>query len=450
MKTKLTLKETLAVASMLFGLFFGAGNLIFPVHMGQLAGSKALIAAAGFIATGVGLPLLGVAAMGSSRSEGLFDMASRVGKGWSLFFTCALYLTIGPFFAIPRCATTSFTVGIEPMLAASGSSLWLPAFSVFFFALVLIFSLKPGKILMWVGKVINPVFLTFLGLLLLLAFVRPMGMMGNVVPDPSIADNTFFNGFLEGYNTMDALASIAFGIIIIRVVRELGVSEPAAIAKCTLKAGVFCCILMGTIYALITLMGAQSRGVLDISDNGGIALAQIAAHYFGKTGQLLLAIMVFLACLKTAIGLVTSCAETFEQLFPKITYKKWAVIFTILPLVISNVGLTVLISYAVPVLMFLYPLAITLILMCLFGGVIQYDKRVFISVTAFTSVAAFFDLLRTLPDDVQTGIHADIIVHAVSKFLPLYDLGIGWGVPALIGLFIGMIVRFHSEQLCKK
>ena len=450
MKTKLTLKETLAVASMLFGLFFGAGNLIFPVHMGQLAGSRALIAAAGFIATGVGLPLLGVAAMGSSRSEGLFDMASRVGKGWSLFFTCALYLTIGPFFAIPRCATTSFTVGIEPMLSSSGASFWLPAFSVAFFALVLIFSLKPGKILMWVGKVINPVFLTFLGLLLLLAFVRPMGMMASVTPDPSIADNTFFNGFLEGYNTMDALASIAFGIIIIRVVRDLGVTEPAAIAKCTLKSGLFCCILMGTIYALITLMGAQSRGVLAISDNGGIALAQIAAHYFGKTGQLLLAIMVFLACLKTAIGLVTSCAETFEQLFPSITYKKWAVIFTILPLIISNVGLTVLISYAVPVLMFLYPLAITLILLCLFGEVIQYDKRVFISVTAFTSVAAFFDLLRTLPADVQTGIHADVLVSAVSGFLPLYDLGIGWVSPALIGLFIGLMLRIFCGQLCKK
>ena len=445
MKTKLTLKETLAVASMLFGLFFGAGNLIFPVHMGQLAGSRALIAAAGFIATGVGLPLLGVAAMGSSRSEGLFDMASRVGKGWSLFFTCALYLTIGPFFAIPRCATTSFTVGIEPMLS-SGASFWLPAFSVAFFALVLIFSLKPGKILMWVGKVINPVFLTFLGLLLLLAFVRPMGVMTSVTPDPSIADNTFFNGFLEGYNTMDALASIAFGIIIIRVVRDLGVTEPASIAKCTLKSGLFCCILMGTIYALITLMGAQSRGALAISDNGGIALAQIAAHYFGKTGQLLLAIMVFLACLKTAIGLVTSCGETFEQLFPKIGYKKWAVIFTILPLIISNVGLTVLIAYAVPVLMFLYPLAITLILLCLFGGMIQYDRRGFISVTAFTSIAAFFDLLRTLPSDVQAAIHADVLVRTVSGILPLYDLGIGWVFPALIGLFIGLCFR----QLCKK
>ena len=322
--------------------------------------------------------------------------------------------------------------------------------SVLFFALVLIFSLKPGKILMWVGKVINPVFLTFLGLLLLLAFVRPMGMMASVVPDPSIADNTFFNGFLEGYNTMDALASIAFGIIIIRVVRDLGVTEPAAIAKCTLRSGLFCCILMGTIYALITIMGAQSRGVLAISDNGGIALAQIAAHYFGKAGQLILAIMVFLACLKTAIGLVTSCAETFEQLFPKITYKKWAVIFTILPLIISNVGLTVLISYAVPVLMFLYPLAITLILLCLFGGMIQYDKRVFISVTVFTSIAAFFDLLRTLPSDVQAAIHADVAVSAVSGFLPLYDLGIGWVFPAVIGLGIGLILRSCFRQLCKK
>lgn len=116
MKKKLSFSEYVYVASMLFGLFFGAGNLIFPVHMGQLAGKAVIPASIGFCVTGVGLPLLGVAALGSSRSNGLYDLGLKVNKTFALLFTCALYLTIGPFFAIPRCATTSFTVGILSLI----------------------------------------------------------------------------------------------------------------------------------------------------------------------------------------------------------------------------------------------------------------------------------------------------------------------------------------------
>ena len=140
MKERLNFRQLIAVASMLFGLFFGAGNLIFPVHMGQLAGANSYIAALGFIVTAVGLPLIGVAAFGISRSDDLLAMSSRVGKGYGVFFTCALYLTIGPLFAIPRCAATSFTIGVEPMLTG-GAVTELAIFSVIFFALVLFFAL---------------------------------------------------------------------------------------------------------------------------------------------------------------------------------------------------------------------------------------------------------------------------------------------------------------------
>ena len=165
---KLTFRETIFVASMLFGMFFGAGNLIFPVSMGQMAGRNMWQAAAGFLVTGVGLPLLSVAALGISRENGLQGLASRVGKKFGIFFTCALYLTIGPFFATPRCASVSFTVGIERILPAnavsgSGYMLWQAAFSFLFFAVVLFFSLRPGEIMTWIGKVLNPVFLVMLG-----------------------------------------------------------------------------------------------------------------------------------------------------------------------------------------------------------------------------------------------------------------------------------------------
>ena len=208
---------------MLFGMFFGAGNLIFPASMGQLAGADMWKAAAGFLITGVGLPLLAVAALGISRENGLLELGSRVGKGYGLFFTCALYLTIGPFFAIPRCATVSYTVGIERILPGTGQSLGLAVFSLLFFGAVLFFSLRPGEILTWIGKVLNPLFLCFLGILVVRALLSPMGNIGEAAPSGAYADGAFFTGLLEGYNTMDALAGLAFGIVVVEVIRNLGV-----------------------------------------------------------------------------------------------------------------------------------------------------------------------------------------------------------------------------------
>lgn len=180
-RQNLNFKQTLLISSMLFGLFFGAGNLIFPIYMGSLAGSKTAVALIGFLITGVGLPLLGVAAIGVSKSDGLIELSGKVGKGYGLFFTCALYLTIGPFFAIPRCATVPFTVAIEPMVK-NGANLKviLAAFSFVFFAAVLAFSLFPGKILTWVGKILTPLFLVFLGVLMTVALIKPMGKISGV------------------------------------------------------------------------------------------------------------------------------------------------------------------------------------------------------------------------------------------------------------------------------
>ena len=163
MKKRLSAREYVLVASMLFGLFFGAGNLIFPVYMGQMAGHRVWSAIPGFLITGVGLPLMAVAALGISRSNGLYDLSSKVSKPYGMFFTCLLYLTIGPFFAIPRCATTSFTVGLEHLLPESSAGTWLLIFSLVFFAAALWFSLRPGKILTWVGKLLNPTFLGVFG-----------------------------------------------------------------------------------------------------------------------------------------------------------------------------------------------------------------------------------------------------------------------------------------------
>ena len=221
-----------------------------------------------------------MAALGISRSNGLFDLSSKVNRPYAMFFTCALYLTIGPFFAIPRCATTSFTVGLEQVLPQNGSStLYLLLFSAAFFAAALFFALRPGKILTWVGKILNPCFLVFLGILVVVALLSPSAAIADVEPLGDYASQPFFAGFLEGYNTMDALASLAFGIIVVQVIRDLGVDDPTAVAGSTVRAGIFSSLLMAFIYIAVTIAGTQSRGVLEASENGGTALAQIAAVY---------------------------------------------------------------------------------------------------------------------------------------------------------------------------
>ena len=443
MKETLRAKELVFVASMLFGMFFGAGNLIFPVYMGQMAGSNVWQAIVGFVITGVGLPLLGVAALGLSRQESLFDLSSKVGRKYGYFFTCALYLTIGPCFAIPRCATVSFTVGAAPLLENGGNPLFLGIFSLVFFALTLTLSFRPSKILTWVGKVLNPVFLVFLGILVVKALLSPMGSVGAIAPDAAYETGAFFTGFREGYQTMDALAGLAFGIVVVNAIRDLGITKPDAVAKNTVTSGVFSCLLIALIYLMVTIVGAQSRGVYPLCENGGEALALIAEHYFGTVGALLLAVTVTLACLKTAVGLVTSCSEAFVTMFPKgPRYQVWAVIFSVVSFLIANLGLSTIIEYAVPVLMFLYPLAITLILLALFGRFFGNDQRVYDWVTGCTLVAALLDFLGALPAAAQAALHLSPLLAAAKEILPFFSLGFGWICPALIGLVIGLI---HSK-----
>ena len=292
---KLTMRQKILVAGTLFGMFFGAGNLIFPVHLGQLAGRNVIPAIIGFIVTAVGIPIFGVAAIGITHSDGLQTLSSKVGKGYGIFFTCLLYLTIGPLFAIPRCATVSFTTGVSPMLSEAAQPLALLLFSAVFFAFVLFFSLRPGKITVWIGKIINPVFLLFLAVLVIAALLNPGASISAVAPTEPYATKTsaFFSSFIEGYGTMDAIAGLAFGIVVIDVIRRIGVDNDDAVAVDVLGSGVLTGILMAVIYVVTILMGTQSRGLFEISDNGGIALTQIAGHYFGGVGQIILAVMPY-------------------------------------------------------------------------------------------------------------------------------------------------------------
>ncbi len=451
MRNRLTLKQRILVAGTLFGMFFGAGNLIFPVHLGQLAGRNVLEAMIGFIITAVGIPILGVAAIGNTHSDGLQALASKVGRRYGIVFTCILYLTIGPFFAIPRCATTSFTTGVAPMLGDTPQPAALLLFSLLFFAAVLFFSLRPAGITVWIGKIINPLFLIFLAILVVSALSRPSAMIAQVEPAAAYQSGALFSGFIEGYGTMDAIAGLAFGIVVIDIIRSMGVSKDGDVAKDVLASGVLTGILMAIIYVATIVMGTQSRGLFETSENGGIALAQIAGHYLGNLGSLVLALTITFACLKTSIGLVTSCADAFARMFPKaLSYKAWAVLFTAFSFVVSNVGLSKILEYSLPVLMFLYPLAITLILLALCGNLFAHDRAVYGCVTALTCAAALFDLIKTLPAGIRGALRLDGAVALAERVLPFFTLNLGWVTPACIGLAVGLGIRAYRMHAAEQ
>ena len=445
---KLTLRQKILVAGTLFGMFFGAGNLIFPVHLGQMAGRNALPAIIGFIITAVGIPILGVAAIGITHSDGLQTLSGKVGKGYGIFFTCLLYLTIGPLFAIPRCATVSFTTGITPLLGAdSPERLYLLLFSAVFFAFVLFFSLRPGKITVWIGKIINPLFLFFFAVLMLAALLAPGAAVSAVEPVEAYRSDAFFPALIEGYGTMDAIAGLAFGIVVIDVIRRMGVDNDDAIAEDVLSSGLLTGALMALIYVVSIVVGAQSRGLFELSENGGIALTQIAGHYLGGVGLFILAFTITFACLKTSIGLVTACAETFSKMTNgKISYRSWAILFTVFSFAVSNIGLSAIIEYSIPMLMLIYPPAIALILLAFLGKFFAHDRTVYIATMIGTWAAAIFDCMKTLPAPVQTALHLDAPIAFAAAHLPLFGKNLGWLLPAVIGFAAGMAIRASRRQ----
>lgn len=447
MKQTLSLSQYILVGSMLFGMFFGAGNLIFPVHLGQEAGSNILAANIGFMLTAIGLPFLGIIAMGVSRSNGLFDLASRINKTYAHFITIALYLSIGPAFALPRTAAVSFEIGFASHLDSSMQTIYLAIFTIVFFLLALFFALKPGKIIIWIGKFLNPLFLVFLAILIVTAFVNPMGSPADMAAQGAYQNEALTKGIIEGYNTMDALASLAFGIIVIHTLYDLGLKHPKDIALGTLKAGIVVLILMGIIYSALSYIGATSLGQLPLSENGGIALADISTYYFGSFGHILLASTVTVACLKTAIGLITACSTTFSELYPNtLSYKSYVYLITLVSFLISNVGLTSIIYLAIPILMLLYPLAITLILLAFIDAICGYHRYVYVCTTILTLIAAIGDMLNALPFGLNKASAISSIIEIYHNTLPFFDIGMGWILPAIIGLVIGTIITVLTKK----
>ncbi|MBE1554331.1 branched-chain amino acid transport system II carrier protein [Sporosarcina limicola] len=432
MQTKLPFSSYLVIGVMLFALFFGAGNLIFPAQLGQYAGTNLWPAIIGFLITGVGLPFLGILAMGFSGSLNLQDLASRIHPVYAIIFTSLLYLTIGPFFAAPRTGAVAFDVGIAPFVSQGFTQVALIIFTLLFFGSTLWLSLNPAKIVDRVGKILSPVIIVLLLVLLAMVVVKPIGAIQS--PQDAYASGAFMKGFTEGYNTMDALASLVFGIIVINVIRSMGITDKRGILAASAKSGAVATAFLAVIYVGIAYLGATSTQVFGLFENGGPVLSSASAYYFGTFGTVMLAIIIILACLTTSIGLMIACGEYFHTLLPKVSYKLFVTIFTTFCFVVANFGLSNIIIYSIPVLMFLYPLAVVLMLLTFLSPLFKHARIVYVAATAVTFMISMIDGVKMLCEllKIDYFIWLSPIVSLYERMLPLYSEGLGWLLPVFV------------------
>ncbi|GAA3635628.1 branched-chain amino acid transport system II carrier protein [Lactobacillus hamsteri] len=442
---KLTWKQYLVVASLLFGLFFGAGNLIFPLHLGQLAGANWGSAAIGFLITGVLLPLLSVLAVAITRSEGVYDIGKPLGAGFAIVFMVLIHATIGPLFGTPRTATVSFTVGVAPFVPQNMQTVSLLIFSAVFFGAAFAFSYHENNILSNVGKVLNPLFLALLFLVFVVAFLNPLGNPQTAPITAAYKHSALVNGFLEGYNTMDALAGLAFGVTVVTAVKSMGQKDEKSVSKVVGKSGILAVAAIGLIYLLLILMGAMSLGHFKVSDNGGVAFNQIVNEYGGIFGQALLACLLTITCLTTAVGLVAAFAQDFHKHFPKVSYHTWLFLSCLASFITANIGLDEIIAWSTPMLMFLYPLSMTLIVLSVFSPLFKKDGTVYFFMILFTVVPAFGDMIVAFPNVVSQS-QFGLAVASLRDKLPLANMGLSWLLPALVGLGIGLVFYYLKTK----
>ncbi|UHA72750.1 branched-chain amino acid transport system II carrier protein [Paenibacillus sp. 481] len=438
MKQSLSKKQVFFTGLMLFSLFFGAGNLIFPPILGQQAGDNFIPAMIGFIATAVGLPLLTVIAIAKTGSN-VQQLAGRVHPKFGLVFAVAVYMALGPFMAIPRVSNVSFEMGAAPFVGESmrGSAWVLLAYSVLFFAVSYWLSLNPTKLVARIGNLLTPALLISIALLFVGSLVNPLGEFA--APVKEYVTSPGFKGFMEGYMTLDAIAALAFGIIVINAIKMTGVEDKGVITRATIQAGIVAGIGLALVYAALGYMGATSVSLGYVA-NGGQLMTMMVQQLFGPYGLVLLAVIVTLACLTTSIGLIAACAQYFSTLTTRISYSQFVLIICVFGLLVSNLGLNKIISVSIPVLLFLYPIAITLIVLTFMDKWFNGQPAVYICALIGTSVISLFDGLKA----------ANIPVESVTKLLhviPLYAEGIGWLIPAVIGACIGLIIgRIRSRQ----
>ena len=420
---KLSRNKMLLVSFMLFSLFFGAGNLIFPPFLGQNAGSHTLPAMLGFLATAVVLPVLGVVVV--ARFDGLDRLGQQVGKRFAIVFTLLIYLSIGPGLGIPRAASVPFEMAVAPYLPESANTtVWMLVYSLVFFLVALWLCMTPGKLVNRIGHFLTPSLLVLLVFLFVCFLFR--GEV-NVAPSQTAYDAApFLKGFSEGYQTMDTLAGLNFGFVIALNIQALGITDPREVEQGTIRAGFVAAGLFAVVYAMLTHIGGIAGAAFPGCETGAETLTRLADSLFGRVGQVLLGAIFVIACFNTCVGLISSVGEYFHQLWPKVPYTGWAAFFALTSMLFSNIGLAGILRLSVPVLNAIYPTAIVLIFLSFLPGAFQH-RPVY-------GWAIVLTALQSIPAVLPLG-----PVSAFASALPLGGLGFGWGGPALAGVLLGKL-----------
>lgn len=425
---KLGKRKMLLVSFMLFSLFFGAGNLIFPPFLGQNAGEVTPLAIASFLITAVVLPVLGVIVV--AAFDGLDHLARKVDGRFAVVFTVLIYLSIGPGLGIPRAASVPFEMAVAPYLPETASLKWcMVGYSLVFFVIAAWLALTPKKLVERIGKFLTPSLL----LLLVFLFVNFVfrGETNVAAAQEAYAANPMVKGFLEGYQTMDTIAALNFGLVIAVTIRNLGVEKKKSVMRYTVIAGLAAGTILSLVYFMLAYMGMKSSAVYPIQENGAWTLRCIVSQLFGGPGAVLLAAIFTLACLTTCVGLITSISQFFSGLFKKLSYRRWVLVISVFSFLICNQGLNTILSLSVPVLNAIYPMSIVLIVLGLCDSKIKHNRFIYPITIAAVGCESVLYVLE------QAKVPFGVVGEWFHK-LPLYSMGLGWVVVGLVAALVSI------------
>ena len=428
---KLTRSQFLQLSIMLFGLFFGAGNLIFPPLLGNKAGSATFISLIAFCVTAVLFPVLGAIVVG--KTNGLSNLAKRVGPMFSVVFTTAIYLSIGPGLGIPRAGSVPFEMAIAPYVPETlNINIVRFVYTLVFFTIALLICLKPSKLVERVGKFLTPTLL----LMILFMFVRIVMMDKNIAaPSGDYLKAPVTKGFLAGYETMDAVAALNFGFVIAQAIRRFGIEDENEVTRYEIKAGLLAGSVLFIVYAMLASIGMIGSEKFAGAENGAQVLSESIKLVLGDFGLVLLAFIFTLACLTTCVGLITSGGEYFEKLFNnKLSYRAWVYIWTLFSFVMANFGLNKLLAFSVPLLQIIYPVALVLIVMGISHKYLNYSK---VSYVSSAVVAVGLPLVEVL--DKTFKINFGFVTNFVNS-LALYEEGLSWLLPTIFVLVLTSLI----------
>lgn len=411
----------------LFSMFFGAGNLLFPPYLGLVSGGHWQISLVGFILADVGLALLVITAV--SKCEGNLDkVLGRAGKKLARLIGIAAVLCIGPLLAIPRTAATTFEMGVQPIIGETSSIVSI-IFSVIFFALTLVLTIKPSKVIDIIGKFLTPALLICLGVLIVVGIISPIG---GVSETALIEKNLFAEGISQGYLTMDALGAAALATVAIASITERGYIKTSDQVKMTIKSGLVAGVALTLVYGGLTYLGSTLSTSYGVNTPQASLMVVIIDELLGYPGKLVLGLIVSLACLTTSIGLTSAAAKYFSGISNnKIKYETIVISVCVFSCVVSNFGVSTIIKFSAPVLEIVYPVLIAIVVMNLLGNYIKYDG-------AFKG-AAYFTLSVSLLSVGSNILKITQISDMLGK-LPFAAYGFSWIVPAIVGAVLGGLI----------